>query len=183
MIDILFSFRTTRQREIKKTASDTSSANNTSASNASSDTASDVSTTNTTSSAVSSNNTATVVSDANRVTGPQVTNNSHSPVFTKDTKPAAKMEAEACKEDKEAAKSEGPKAEAPESKTPITPKGKYELRASTLIPRDYGIRDDDEDESDGKKKVEAVIDLTEDADVVITKQKTPVRGDGSGTRI
>ena len=88
------------------------------------------------------------------------------------------------KEEKlERPKSEGPKNEVPEKKVPITPKGKYELRASTLTPKNYGNEDEDEDEDGSnreEKKVEAVIDLTDDDDVAITKEKTPSKKDGPG---
>lgn len=55
------------------------------------------------------------------------------------------------------------KNEVPEKNAPSTPKGKYALRASTLVPRDYGSQLDDPADEDGdNKKVEAVIDLTAD---------------------
>ena len=76
--------------------------------------------------------------------------------------------------------------EDPEKKAPTTPKGKYDLRPSTLVPRDYG--EEDEDENGEKKKVEAVIDLTEEDEVeakeikpVTTKPALPLKDD-SGTR-
>lgn len=81
------------------------------------------------------------------------------------------------------------KNDVPEKKAPATPKGKYDLRPSTLVPRDYGTQLDDpgEDEDGDKKKVEAVIDLTEDDEEgpkvskpVTTKTTPPT--DGSGMR-
>ena len=75
-----------------------------------------------------------------------------------------------------------------EKQSPISSKGKYDLRPSTLVPRDYG--EEEEEESAEKKKVEAVIDLTEDDEVgveakeskpVETKAGLPSKGD-SGMR-
>jgi len=81
------------------------------------------------------------------------------------------------------------KNEVPVKKAPVTPKGKYDLRPSTLVPRDYGTQLDEtseDGENDDKKKVEAVIDLTEDDEEgpkvnkpVSTKTATPP-SDGSG---
>ena len=60
-----------------------------------------------------------------------------------------------------------------EKQSPISSKGKYDLRPSTLVPRDYG--EEEEEESAEKKKVEAVIDLTEDDEVgVEAKESKPV---------
>ena len=83
------------------------------------------------------------------------------------------------------------KNEVPAKNAPTTPKGKYDLRPSTLVPRDYGTQLDDPSEdgdSGEKKKVEAVIDLTEDDEEgpkvskpVSTKPTTP-SSDSSGTR-
>lgn len=77
------------------------------------------------------------------------------------------------------------KNEVPEKNAPTTPKGKYDLRASTLVPRDYGTQLDpaEDEENGGKKKVEAVIDLTEDDDEVKGNKpglKTPFSTDDSG---
>ncbi|KAL9959680.1 hypothetical protein ACROYT_G033023 [Oculina patagonica] len=163
----LASLRTTRQRESKKTASDTSTAspvntpNNT---NTSSARTNDISTPNATNSPLNSVNT-TPVSNEHSATNTQVTNNSHSPsVYKEDTKPAAKMKPSVQKEEKN---------EVPETKNaPSTPKGKYALRASTLVPRDYGSQLDDPADEDGdKKKVEAVIDLTADDEAVQAEPK------------
>ena len=75
-----------------------------------------------------------------------------------------------------------------EKQSPISSKGKYDLRPSTLVPRVYGEKE--EEESAVKKKVEAVIDLTEDDEVgveakeskpVETKAGLPSKGD-SGMR-
>ena len=82
------------------------------------------------------------------------------------------------------------KDDVPVKKAPATPKGKYDLRPSTLVPRDYGTQLDDpgEDGENGdKKKVEAVIDLTEDDEEApkISKPvdtKTTPSTDGSGMR-
>ena len=82
------------------------------------------------------------------------------------------------------------KDDVPAKKVPITPKGKYDLRPSTLVPRDYGTQLDDpceDGESGDKKKVEAVIDLTEDDEEgskvskPVTTKATPAT-DGSGIR-
>ena len=60
-----------------------------------------------------------------------------------------------------------------EKQSPISSKGKYDMRPSTLVPRGYGK--EKEEESAEKKKVEAVIDLTEDHEVgVETKESKPV---------
>ena len=81
------------------------------------------------------------------------------------------------------------KDDVPVKKAPATPKGKYDLRPSTLVPRDYGTQLDnpgEDGESGDKKKVEAVIDLTEDDEeaVKISKPaestKTTPPADGSG---
>lgn len=134
-------------------------------------------------------------SDAVTVTSALATtlSQSQSPVGSKDLKkPMVKIEAIAVKEgNNEGLKTEGPKSEGQEGlekKVPITPKGKYELRASTLIPRDYGIKDEDDDEEIGDSaskpdKIEdvAVIDLTDVEDVVVPEQKPPPPKDSSGT--
>ena len=60
-----------------------------------------------------------------------------------------------------------------EKQSPISSKGKYDMRPSTLVPRGYGK--EKEEESAEKKKVEAVIDLTEDHEVEVeTKESKPV---------
>ena len=60
-----------------------------------------------------------------------------------------------------------------EKQSPISSKGKYDMRPSTLVPRGYG--EEEEEESAVKKKVEAVIDLTEDDEVgVEAKESKPV---------
>ena len=60
-----------------------------------------------------------------------------------------------------------------EKQSPISSKGKYDMRPSTLVPRDCG--EEEEEESGEKKKVEAVIDLTEDDEVEAeTKESKPV---------
>ena len=60
-----------------------------------------------------------------------------------------------------------------EKQSPISSKGKYDMRPSTLVPRGYGEKE--EEESAEKKKVEAVIDLTEDDEVEAeTKESKPV---------
>lgn len=180
----LSSLRATRQRELTKKASDSSVANTSNSSSISSDTENNSSTAN---SSVTSENTTPVVLNAVSVTVAQDTNHSHSPIVTKNTEKMVKMEAAVSKEEKlERPKSEGPKNEIPEKKVPITPKGKYELRASTLTPKNYGNEDEDEDEDGSdqeKKKVEAVIDLTDDDDVAVTKEKTPSKKDGPGVCI
>ena len=57
--------------------------------------------------------------------------------------------------------------------SPISSKGKYDMWPSTLVLRGYG--EEEEEESAEKKKVEAVIDLTEDDKVgVETKESKPV---------
>ena len=129
---------------------------------------------------MNSDSTPEVASVADGVTSAQDTNQSHSPVFAKDNKPVVKLESSCKKEEKiEGAKKDEPKSET--QKAPITPKGKYELRASTLIPRDYGDEDEDEEDDGKKKNVEAVIDLTEDDDApVVTKEKTPIKTEGPG---
>ena len=58
-----------------------------------------------------------------------------------------------------------------EKQSPISSKWKYDMRPSTLVPRG----EEEEEESAEKKKVEAVIDLTEDDEVgVETKESKPV---------
>ncbi len=161
------SCRTTRQRESKKTASDTSTAsspNTANITNTSSARTNDISSPTATSSPLNSVNT-TPVSNEHSATNTQVTNHSHSPsVNTQDNKPAAKMKPNVLKEEKN---------EVAETKNaPSTPKGKYALRASTLVPRDYGSQLNDPADEDGdKKKVEAVIDLTADDEAVQAEPK------------
>ncbi|KAJ7379363.1 Scm-like with four mbt domains [Desmophyllum pertusum] len=173
----LASLRATRQRENKKTASDTSTANTPNNTNTFTARINNISTANATNTTANSVNT-TPVSNAHSAINTQVTNHSDNPsIYTEDTKQAsAKMEPNSFKEEKN---------EVPEKNAPSTPKGKYDLRASTLVPRDYGTQLDpaEDEENGGKKKVEAVIDLTEDDDEVKgNKQglKTPFSTDDSG---
>ena len=178
---MLISHRTTRQRESKKTTSDTSAAATPSVTNTLSSRTNDIGTSNATDTLTSSINT-TPVSNALSATNTQVTNHSQSPSVHKEDTPAeAQMDLVAVKEEKD---------DVPTKKAPATPKGKYDLRPSTLVPRDYGTQLDDpsEDGENGdKKKVEAVIDLTEDDEEgpKVTKPvstKTTPATDGSGMR-
>ena len=167
----MFSFRATKQREIKKTTSDANVSNTANASNNSSDTGNGANTTHTVNIPVTA-----PVTESDAIGSSSALNTNHTHSAVKESKPVVKMEVTECKEQKqeglktEGLKSEGPKNEVLEKKVPITPKGKYELRASTLVPRDYGMRDED-DESGENKKVEAVIDLTDDDDIAVTKEK------------
>ena len=178
---MFISHRTTRQRESKKTTSDTSTTATSSVTNTNtlSSRTSDIGTTNATNTSTNSIN-STPVSNALSTTNTQVTKNSQSPSVNKEDTPAeAQMDLSAVKEEKD---------DVPVKKAPATPKGKYDLRPSTLVPRDYGTQLDDpgEDGENGdKKKVEAVIDLTEDDEEVpkISKPvstKTTPPTDGSG---
>ena len=191
-------FRATKQRGTKRTASDANISNTTNTSNNSSDAGNGVvNTTNTVNTPVTTESVTVADAEAISATG-ALSNHTYSAV--KESKPVVKVKvtevtleglktevpkSEGLKNEgpkSEGFKNEGPKNEEPEKKAPITPKGKYELRASTLIPRDYGMQDED-DEGGENKKVEAVIDLTDDDDVVVTKTKEkPQATDGSGTR-
>lgn len=175
----LASLRTTRQRESKKLTSDTSTTATSSVTNTFSSRTNDVGTTNATNTVTNSINT-TPVSNALSTANAQVTNHSQSPSLNKEDTPAeVQMDLNAVKEEKD---------DVPVKKAPATPKGKYDLRPSTLVPRDYGTQLDDpgeDGESGDKKKVEAVIDLTEDDEEVpkISKPestKTTPPTDGSG---
>ena len=57
-----------------------------------------------------------------------------------------------------------------EKQSPISSKGKDDLRPSTLVPRDYG--EEEKEESVEKKKFEAVIDLTEDDEVEVERKES-----------
>ena len=57
-----------------------------------------------------------------------------------------------------------------EKQSPISSKGKYDMRPSTLVLRGYGK--EKEEESAEKKKVEAVIDLTEDDEVEVERKES-----------
>lgn len=183
---MLISCRTTRQRESKKTASDTSTANtpnSPSVTNTFTPRTNDISTQNTTNTTVSSVKTTPVLNPPSPI-NTQDTNDSESPSFDKEeeeTEPATQMKPDVTKEEK----TESPEKKAPSQAAPSTPKGKYDLRASTLVPRDYGTQLDDAEDEDGeKKKVEAVIDLTADDEAEpkvskpATEKKTP--SDDSG---
>lgn len=176
---MFISHRTTRQRESKKLTSDTSTTATSSVTNTFSSRTNDVGTTNATNTVTNSINT-TPVSNALSTANAQVTNHSQSPSLNKEDTPAeVQMDLNAVKEEKD---------DVPVKKAPATPKGKYDLRPSTLVPRDYGTQLDDpgeDGESGDKKKVEAVIDLTEDDEEVpkISKPestKTTPPTDGSG---
>ena len=178
---MFISHRATRQRESKKTTSDTSTVATPSSTNTFSSRTNDVSTTNATNTVTNSINT-TSVSNALSTTNTQVINHSQSPSVDKEDTPAqAQVDLGVVKEEKD---------DVPTKRAPVTPKGKYDLRPSTLVPRDYGTQLDDpnEDGENGdKKKVEAVIDLTEDDEEgpKVTKPdttKTTPSTDSSGMR-
>ena len=162
-------FRATRQREIKRTTSDsgianaTNTTNITPANNLNTDTSINCENVKSAKSALDSNNLDTLD-------------------VVEDSKESAMVESSGLKEEtKEWPKKEEPKTETPEKKVPITPKGKYELRASTLMPRNYEIKDEDDEEEDEKKddkNVEAVIDLTEDDDAPVVTNETLDKKDG-----
>lgn len=165
----LASLRATRQREIKRTTSDsgianaTNTTNITPANNLNTDTSINCENVKSAKSALDSNNLDTLD-------------------VVEDSKESAMVESSGLKEEtKEWPKKEEPKTETPEKKVPITPKGKYELRASTLMPRNYEIKDEDDEEEDEKKddkNVEAVIDLTEDDDAPVVTSETLDKKDG-----
>ena len=168
---LLFSFRITKQRENKKSTADTEVSNTTNTSNTLSDIADDLSTTNVNSSEKVEGKTI-LESDIINAASVVVTNQSSIPVISKDLEPVVKLETTAIKEEKHIAvkekKHEEPRRREVLEKIPSTPKGKYDLRASTLIARDYWSKEKEEkeDEEDKKKgNVEAVIDLTEDEDI------------------
>jgi len=179
---MFISHRTTRQRESKKTTSDTSTAATPSNTNTFSSRTTDISTTNATNTVTNSINT-TPVSNALSTANTPVTNHSQSSSAHKEDTPAeTQMDLGVVKEEKD---------DVPAKRAPVTPKGKYDLRPSTLVPRDYGTQLDDagEDGENGeKKKVEAVIDLTEDDEEnpkvtkpATTKATPPTDGSGKHT--
>ena len=167
--NVFFFFRATRQREIKRTTPESGIAN----------------ATNTTNIAPANNlNTDTSINCENVKSAKSAldSNNLDTLDVVEDSKGSAMIESSGLKEEtKEWPKKEEPKTETPEKKIPITPKGKYELRASTLMPRNYEIKDEDDDEEDEKKddkNVEAVIDLTEDDDAPVVTNETLDKKDG-----
>lgn len=173
----LASLRITKQRENKKSTADTEVSNTTNTSNTLSDIADDLSTTNVNSSEKVEGKTI-LESDIINAASVVVTNQSSIPVISKDLEPVVKLETTAIKEEKHIAvkekKHEEPRRREVLEKIPSTPKGKYDLRASTLIARDYWSKEKEEkeDEEDKKKgNVEAVIDLTEDEDI---EQRTEI---------
>ena len=90
-----------------------------------------------------------------------------------NTENEAKMDFSSHTDKTESCSLEEIKTKSQEKQSPISSKGKYDLRPSTLVPRDYG--EEEEEESAEKKKVEAVIDLTEDDEVgVEARESKPV---------
>ena len=81
-----------------------------------------------------------------------------------NTENEAKMDFSSHTDKTESCSLEEIKTKSQEKQSPISSKGKYDLRPSTLVPRDYGEEEEEEEEEESaeKKKVEAVIDLTED---------------------
>lgn len=155
---LLLSFRVMKQKEIKKSAADSNISNTTSALNISSDTAEDLSTLDMDRgekierAAILDSTDATVV-----------TNNLNPPASSEDLKSQVKSETILNKE----RKLKEPSSQDSLGSISSAPKGKYELRASTLIPRDYGSKDGEEVEEDMEKdNAEVVIDLTEDEDTI-----------------
>lgn len=157
---LLLSFRVMKQKEIKKSAADSNISNTTSALNISSDRAEDLSTLD-----MDSGEKIERAAILNSTDNTVVTNNLSPPVSRKDLKSRVKFETILSKEGK---LKEPSSQDSPENIL-NTPKGKYELRASTLIPRDYGSKEEEEFEQDMEKDdADVVIDLTEDEDTTQT---------------
>ena len=90
-----------------------------------------------------------------------------------NTENEAKMDFSSHTDKTESCSLEEIKIKSQEKQSPISSKGKYDLRPSTLVPRGYG--GEKEEESAEKKKVEAVIDLTEDDEVEVeARESKPV---------
>ncbi|RMX60289.1 hypothetical protein pdam_00017999, partial [Pocillopora damicornis] len=90
-----------------------------------------------------------------------------------NTENEAKMDFSSHTDKTESCSLEEIKTKSQEKQSPISSKGKYDLRPSTLVPRGYG--GEKEEESAEKKKVEAVIDLTEDDEVEVeARESKPV---------
>ena len=87
-----------------------------------------------------------------------------------NTENKAKMDFSSHTDKTESCSLEEIKTKSQEKQSPISSKGKYDLRPSTLVPRDYG--EEEEEESAEKKKVEAVIDLTEDDEVEVERKES-----------
>lgn len=155
---LLLSFRVMKQKEIKKSAADSNISNTTSALNISSDTAEDLSTLD-----MDRGEKVEKAALLNSTDATVVTNNLSPPASSEDLKSLAKFETILNKE----RKLKEPSSQDSLGSILSTPKGKYELRASTLIPRDYGSKDGEEvDEDMEKDNAEVVIDLTEDEDTI-----------------
>lgn len=165
----LASLRTTRQRESNKKVTDTSTANIT---NISTTRTYETSTTNSTTMPLNSVN-VTPVTDGNNVASviQRDTNHQQSVNMTSiNTENEVKMESNSHTEKTESCSLEEVNTKSQEKQSPISSKGKYDLRPSTLVPRDYG--EEEEEESAEKKKVEAVIDLTEDDEVEVERKES-----------
>ena len=90
------------------------------------------------------------------------------------TENKVKMESNSHTEKTESCSLEEVNPKLEEKQSPISSKDKYDLRPSTLVPQDYGK--EEVKESAEKKKVEAVIDLTEDDEVEVErKESKPVK--------
>ena len=87
-----------------------------------------------------------------------------------NTENEVKMESNSHTEKTESCSLEEVNAKSQEKQSPISSKGKYDLGPSTLVPRGYG--EEEEEESAEKKKVEAVIDLTEDDEVEVERKES-----------
>ena len=158
-----------RQRESNKKTTDTSTANIT---NISTTRTYETSTTNSTTTPLNSVN-VTPVTDGNNVTSviQRDTNHQQSVNMTSiNTENEVKMESNSHTEKTESCSLEEVNTKSQEKQSPISSKGKYDLRPSTLVPRDYG--EEEEEESAEKKKVEAVIDLTEDDEVEVERKES-----------
>ncbi|XP_015761803.1 PREDICTED: scm-like with four MBT domains protein 2 [Acropora digitifera] len=154
----LASLRVMKQKEIKKSAADSNISNTTSALNISSDTAEDLSTLD-----MDRGEKVEKAALLNSTDATVVTNSLSPPASSEDLKSLAKFETILNKE----RKLKEPSSQDSLESILSTPKGKYELRASTLIPRDYGSKDGEEvDEDMEKDNAEVVIDLTEDEDTI-----------------
>lgn len=154
----LASLRVMKQKEIKKSAADSNISNTTSALNISSDTAEDLSTLD-----MDRGEKVEKAALMNSTDATVVTNNLSPPASSEDLKSQVKFETILNKE----GKLKEPSSQDSLGSILSTPKGKYELRASTLIPRDYGSKDGEEvDEDMEKDNAEVVIDLTEDEDTI-----------------
>lgn len=173
----------TRQRESNKKATDISTANIT---NISTTRTYETSAANSPTTPVNSVNVAPVtdVNNGTNVTQRDTNHLQNANVTSIDTEQDVKMASNSHAVKTESSSLEEVNTEMQEKKSPASSKGKYDLRPSTLVPRDYD--EGDEEESAEKKKVEAVIDLTEDDEVevdaeeskpVVTKPGVPSKDD------